>query len=265
MMLRWMCPDSSGGLRLHGKRASGRDGIFSAWKGVASESMSRPTKAAYAGVLAVALFWGGCGHGNVDKGETSLRLGDYPAAIEFFEEELKRHPDSYEARLGLGKAMLQKSVDAGGDSALWKRGLMHLEAARTLAPSEQAEHIEQLLSEAWAHHARSLLSGGDTLASLSALSRAIEYQPSGIEPLNLAGVIYFRLGDARKATALFERAVEIDSTHPSAHFNLGMVRFKAGDITAAHAHWLRALKLSPQDEDILYWFALAEKELREAR
>ncbi len=211
----------------------------------------------------VCIACAGCNHSNIEKGDTSLRLGDYPAAIGFFSAELERHPDSYEARLGLGKAMLQKSADAQGDTALWRQGLMHLEAARTLSPPEDADEITRLLSEGWAHNARSLLSGGDTLGALSALSRAIEYNPDGVEPLNLAGIIYYRLGDGRKAKALFGKAVLIDSLHPSAHFNLGMVYWQEGDIAGAHERWFKALKLSPKDEDILYWFALSEKRLRE--
>ena len=209
------------------------------------------------------VFIAGCMHGNIEKGDTSLRLGDYPAAMAFFSAELQRHPDSYKARLGLGKAMLQKSADAGGDTAVWRKGLMHIEAARTLSPPEDAAEIAELLSDAWVHNARALLSRGDTLGSLAALSRAIEYDPEGVEPLNLAGIIYFRLGDSRKAIALFSKAIQIDSLHPSAHFNLGMVYWQNNDIAKAHARWLKALKLSPKDEDVLYWFALSEKKLRE--
>ena len=204
-----------------------------------------------------------CSRNNIEKGTTCLRLGDYPGAISFFGDELKRQPDSYEARLGLGKALLQQSADANGDTAVWKQGLMHIEAARTLSPPDDAAEIRKLLSEAWGHHARTLLSVGDTLGSLSALSRTIEYNPTSAEPLNLAGIIYFRLGDERKAIALFEKAAQIDKKNPSPHFNLGMIYWQNNRVIEAHAHWLMALKLSPKDEDLLYWFALAEKKMRD--
>jgi len=214
-------------------------------------------------LLACAAVLTGCGHANIEKGDTSLRLGDYPAAIKFFSAELQRRPDCYPARLGLAKAVFQKSVDEHIDLTLWKEGLMHLEAARTVAPAEEEENVTALLSEAWVYHARALLAAADTVGALADLSRAIEYNPRSVEPLNLAGILYFQLGDAQKSIALFERAAAIDSTSPSAHFNLGMVHWQQGDIRSAHGHWLTALKLAPADEDILYWFALAEKNIRE--
>jgi tetratricopeptide (TPR) repeat protein len=205
----------------------------------------------------------GCGRGNIEKGDTCLHLGDFPAAISFYDAELKRSPDSYRARLGMGQALLQKSAHANGDTALWKMALIHIEAARTLAPADEAIPMAMLLQDAYAQLAHMLLSAGDTIGSLAALSRAIEYNPRSVEPVNLAGVIYFKLGDTEKAIALFKKAIALDSLHPAAHFNLGMLYWRNGQPEQAHAHWLTALKLSPGDEDILYWFALAEKRLRE--
>jgi hypothetical protein len=41
-----------------------------------------------------------------------------------------------------------------------------------------------------------------------------------------------------------------------------MVYWKEQQFARAHEFWLQALKCSPEDEDFLYWFALAEKRLR---
>jgi tetratricopeptide (TPR) repeat protein len=217
-----------------------------------------------AGCLILIAGLPACHHNTVEKGNLCLRLGDYPAAIKFFSIELNRHPDCYEARLGLAKAMLQKSADLNSDPALWNEGLMHLEAARTLAPSGDEEKIGTLLSQAWAQNAKSQLSLQDTISALSALARAIEYDPGSVEPLNRAGILYFQIGDEKKAVALFARAVVIDSAHPSAYFNLGMIYWQKGAVSEAHQQWLKALRLAPKDEDIIYWFALAEKKMREA-
>jgi Flp pilus assembly protein TadD len=195
---------------------------------------------------------------SVDKGFVSLQLGDYTMAQTFFSAVLSHKPNHYEARLGMGKALLQQAATQHEDTLLWRQALIHLEAARTLRP--QQEHIDGLLSEVWALHGRHLLDGGDTLASLSALSRAIELQPRSVEPLNLVGIIYFRMGDEAKAEVLFNKAATLDTLHPSAPFNLGMMRWSQGDVLGAREQWLRALKCAPRDEDILYWFALAQKE-----
>jgi hypothetical protein len=43
-----------------------------------------------------------------------------------------------------------------------------------------------------------------------------------------------------------------------------MIHWQAGEFRRAHGFWLKALKSMPRDEDILYWFALSEKKVREA-
>lgn len=213
---------------------------------------------ASAALLAILLS---CTGKNVEKGNSCLRLGDYIMAREFFGRELARNPASFEARLGMGKSLLQQAVDADNDTSSWRQALIHLEAARTLSPSTE---ILPLLSQAWSTHARNLLLHRDTIASLGALSRAVEYDPRSVESLNLAGIIYYRIGDSGRSRALFLTALAIDSTHPSAHFNLGMIHWQKGESMDAHEHWLAALKSAPEDEDILYWFALSEKKLRES-
>jgi tetratricopeptide (TPR) repeat protein len=201
-----------------------------------------------------------CGRGRIEKGNICLRLGDYSMAIEFFTEELQRNPGSYHARLGLGKAYIQKAVALSDDSLMWDRALTNLEAARTVQPTE---HIEKLLADAWAQRARIHLDNTDTLAALTALTRSIEYDHTATEPINLAGIIYFHLGDIDKAQILFEKAVALDSLQAAGYFNLGMVHWHRKEYEAAHEKWLTALNYSPEDEDIIYWFAFAEKKLRE--
>ncbi len=202
----------------------------------------------------------GCGPDRLEKGAASLRLGDYDGARAFFEEELKSNPESFEARLGIGKALLQKAVAYNSDTATWRKALVQLEAARTLSPGAE---IEPLLGEVWLAHARNLLSRHDTVRALSAISRAVECTPDRVEPLNLAGIIYYRQGYEEKAEALFRKAVTVDSVGASAHFNLGMVYWRREMTEKAHSHWLTALKRDPDDEDIVYWFARAEKAIRE--
>jgi Flp pilus assembly protein TadD len=138
---------------------------------------------------------------------------------------------------------------------------MHLEAARTLRPSGD---LNGLLSQVWSERAHILLAGNDTLGALEALTRAIEYDPQRADPLNAAGIIYFRLGETEKAQALFVQAASVDSLNPAVLFNLGMVAWHSGDLEKAHACWLTGLKQSPKDQTMLYWFARAEKQLREA-
>ena len=180
-------------------------------------------------------------------------------AQRFFARAVDADPRAYAARLGLGQALLQESY-AENDSAAFAGGLMQLEACRTLQPSAE---IGGLLAEAWLDRARGRLRARDTLDALADLSKAIDRDARDPRPVNLAGILYGKLGDAGKAEALFRKAIALDSADASAHFNLGMIRWQAGEVREAHTHWLAALKALPDDEDILYWFALAEKKVRE--
>lgn len=211
-----------------------------------------------AATLFLMLAVTGCRNGNIEKGDLCLRLGDYPMAIAFYSEEVNHHPDSFRARLGLGKAFLQKAYD--GDSAAWKSALIQLEAAQTLSPEAG---LKELLADAYLERAHQLLALRDSVAALDALSRAIECNNRAIEPVNLAGIIYYRLGEVDKSEALFKKAVGLDSASASARFNLGMVCWQGGRYKEARAQWLAALAASPRDKDMLYWYALAEKKVRE--
>jgi tetratricopeptide (TPR) repeat protein len=210
--------------------------------------------------LTIALLFSGCKSRAIEKGEICLKLGDYHMAIAFFSEEVRRNPAGFEARLGLGKALLQQGCADASDTAAWKSAIVQLEAAATLSPQDE---IGPILSEAYLQRAHMLLFAHDSVAALDALSRAIERNNRAIEPINLAGVIYFRMGETDRAETLFTKAIALDSASAAARFNLGMVYWQAGRFADAHGQWYAALSASPKDRDILYWFARAEKKMRE--
>lgn len=136
---------------------------------------------------------------------------------------------------------------------------MNIEAARMQQSSEELHH---LLSQVWAERSRFYLHKKDTLQALETLTRSLGYDPHSTEALNLAGIIYVKTGNNRKARLLFEHALSIDSTNTTLLFNIGMLDWEVKSFSRAHDWWLRALQLAPDDRDILYWFAAAEKELR---
>jgi len=207
------------------------------------------------------IFTSGCSGTVVSKGERALELGDFQLAITLFSKVLEHNPADAEARLGIGKAFLQKAAAQGGDTTAWRQALMHLEAARTLHGSLE---VNRLVAQVWTERGTELLDASDTLAALGAFSRAIAIDGNSPEPLNLAGIVYYRTGRADNARRLFERALAADSTNTATLFNLGMLYWEEHAVKAAHTLWLRALKGAPGDEELLYWFSAAEKKLRES-
>ncbi len=144
----------------------------------------------------------------------------------------------------------------------WYYSLIQLEACRTIQPSHELNH---LLGDAYTEQARLFLQKKDTVPALEGISRSIELNRDDVEPVNLAAIIYYNMKDIPKAEALFKKALSIDSLHPTALFNLGMICWQQEDIPGAGEYWLRTLKIVPRDEDVLYWFARAEKKRREGQ
>lgn len=211
-------------------------------------------------VVTLSSLYISCSDGAVKKGNSCLTIGDYRLAIYFYEKELKDNPLCFEARLGIGKALLQQIADNNNDSLLWKNALMHLEAARNLHSSEE---LSVLVSEAWFARARMMLSCKDTIEALNALSRSIEINNKNADAINNTGIIYFRRGEADKAEILFRKATVIDNTNAAGFFNLGMVMWSKKDYLQAKKHWITASRFSPADDDIVYWLAQAEKKIQE--
>lgn len=201
-----------------------------------------------------------CKDSLVERGNACLNLGDYQMAEMFFEKALIDNPLNFDARLGYAKALLQHIVDIPSDSSLWRKSLINFEAALDIKPSAD---LNSLISDVWYERAMMLLTHRDTLGATSALSRSIEINSQNCISLNTIGILYFKQGDTDKAEVLFRRAVTIDSTYSQAFFNLGMVYWSKKDYQHAKDFWQTASKLSPDDNDVVYWFAKAEKILQE--
>ncbi len=195
----------------------------------------------------------------MEKGAISLSVGDYDRAIAFYDQELNKRPSGALAHLGLGKALYQKAMAQKCDTVSLAQAIIHIEAARTLGLTGE---VNGLLSSVLTGNARMKLGSGDTIGALELLTHAIEYDRLSSVPLNLTGIIYFRTGRPEKASVLFDYAIKVDTSDVSPLFNRGMVAWEQNQIETAHSYWLRALQKSPNDEEILYWFARAEKLLR---
>lgn len=209
--------------------------------------------------IAVLCFLIFCGQSDLEKGAVSLSIGDYNRAITFYDQELNKRPSNALAHLGLGKALYQKAMALKTDTISLAQAIIHIEAARTLGLTGE---VNGLLSSVLTGNARMKLSSGDTIGALELLTHAIEYDRSSAVPLNLTGIIYFRTGRTEKASVLFDYAIKIDTGDVSPLFNRGMIAWQQNQIETAHRYWFRALRKSPDDEEILYWFARAEKSLR---
>ncbi|MDG5816992.1 hypothetical protein QA601_17985 [Chitinispirillales bacterium ANBcel5] len=205
----------------------------------------------------VVLF--NCSKNDVQKGNVSLSLGDYEMAEEFFSSALADNPADFEARLGMGKALLQRAYSNFKDDDAFKRAVVNLQAAHTI---ESNENINYLLSEVWYNRSQQLLTAYDTVAATEALKSSLDYHPENTDALNTIGILYFMSGETTRSKRVFERALALDSDNTVLLFNAGLVFYHMDRIKTAHSLWLEALQRNSDDEEIVYWFALAESRLR---
>ena len=65
------------------------------------------------------------------------------------------------------------------------------------------------------------------------------------------GEIQFERGNSDHAVACFEMAIESNPGLAEAHNNLGVIRWRSGDLEEALEHFYKALDLKPEDPEIL--------------
>lgn len=201
---------------------------------------------------------------------TDALSGDPARAAARFREVIARTPDDLDARVRLGRAL----VEAGHpDEAL-------VELGRVIALGDDAR--PDVLADAHEARAKALLRGGDSRGALGELNaalalagdrasvhvglgavyartgeleraathlrRAVALAPSSSTAWNDLGVVLGRLGRPDDALGAHRTAVRVGPRDAAAHSNLGVSLANAGRLDDARAELRRALVLDPSDE-----------------
>jgi DNA-binding transcriptional MerR regulator len=87
--------------------------------------------------------------------------------------------------------------------------------------------------------------------------QAIHLDPSLAIAYTNLGNIRFRRGDESAAEVLYKRAIQVDAQQPEAHYNLGYVMLERGEARDAVAHFERALEGDPRFADAHFNLAMA--------
>lgn len=197
-----------------------------------------------------------CGENSVKRGYQSLQLGDYDMAIGFFNEQLHHNPRDFQGRVGMGKALLQKSYANSEDTILWRQALVQLQAARSI---ENHDFLDILLKDAWIAYGRKMLSAKDTMSALIALTFALDYDPSNSEALNLSAILFSSFGLTQKAESLLTVANYNHKTNKDILFNLGILCFNRKEYAEALRIWKSEILFDSSDTELRQWISIAEK------
>lgn len=196
-----------------------------------------------------------CQKDSVKSGYQCLMLGDYVMAIDFFNEELRKDPRNFDARAGMGKALLQKSFANDQDTVSLHQALVHLQAARSI---EARDELDTMLKDVWLISGRARLKAEDTIGALISFTFALDYDPTNVEALNFSGIIFSSFGHMGKADSLFTAAMARDK---NACFNAGMAKFYGKKYNDAVRIWKSMLKSDSSDISLKHWITLAEQQM----
>lgn len=100
--------------------------------------------------------------------------------------------------------------------------------------------------QAWTALGNEYFDSNQYMDSIEAYDKALEIKPDSPNVLTDQGVMFKRLGWFDRAIANFEKANEVDPSHATSVYNLGIVyRYDLQDFPKAQEAWKKFLELSP--------------------
>ncbi len=196
-------------------------------------------------------------------GNLHQRQGDYPAAIDYFQNALARNPDHQASLLGLADSYLW--LDRPEDALVGFERLLRLaphdskaaiastdilvklgqpdEALDVARSAALYEHAPALVHN---QHAELLVLAGRAGEAERALERAIEVNDRPVQPhFNLA-VLYEERGETARAIDRYKEALARMPWHYRTLFNLGRLLGREGELDEQQELWQAAVDANPE-------------------
>lgn len=123
--------------------------------------------------------------------------------------------------------------------------------AQTPSQSSESHLTEQL------HKAISLADRGDKSQALSLTNQLLQDQPDFAPALKLQGMLLEEAGRETEAAVSYQRALKLAPNDSDLLFKVGVYQLVAGDKEQAVRLLTRHLKITPRDGDALYYLAQA--------
>lgn len=165
----------------------------------------------------------------------SFLLVPFPAAI-----AQSPAPLSYDARVRTGQQLIEKKR--------YGEAVNEFEAALLLEPSS---------ADAYYNLGNALRLWGDLTGAGRALLKAVTLQPHFPRAHFVFGLVLGdRVGDERQGLAEFQKAAAQQPSYAEAHFNIGVVHWKANELEPAINAFRRAVSLKP--DSVVYRFRLGQ-------
>lgn len=125
-------------------------------------------------------------------------------------------------------------------------------AAPTVNTQQKITELKNIVAadpanfQAWVALGNEYFDSNQFMDAIDAYDKALEIQPNSPDVLTDQGVMFKRLGWFDRAIGNFSKANEIDPTHATSVYNLGIVyRYDLQDFPKAKEAWTRFLEISP--------------------
>ncbi len=106
---------------------------------------------------------------------------------------------------------------------------------------------------------------GDYEAALTSYRLALRDKPNDLRVLQNMAIAYSRTGRLEEAVRSYRKALEIDPKLSGAHYGLGFLQLKRGDVEAAVTHLEAFLANAPAGEEAERWVRHAQATLEQLR
>jgi tetratricopeptide (TPR) repeat protein len=219
--------------------------------------------------VAVLLPYGPATAGETrDRADTAFRDGDYPRALQLYQQSLAIWPDdlhsmyrsalllSWENRLDEALALYDHLLTQEPDhrDAAFERAKVLSWDGRT---EESAAAFEQILErrpddvEVRLAYARSLSWMGAYTRSRAEYGRVIAEHPDRVEPIVGTAQTFAWGGQLKTARGWYEKALEVDPQDKNAVIGLASVELWSGNPGEANVLATRLAERFPEDKDVL--------------
>jgi tetratricopeptide (TPR) repeat protein len=154
------------------------------------------------------------------------------------------------------------------------------ESAALLVQNRPGEAVERLLPllEIAPEHPDVLINLSGAYILQRKWNKAVALLTRAVQRIDDNAMLWMNLGAAQlgrletagprqqeRAIQAYQRALEVDSEAPNAHYHLGLIYEKRGEFNRACALFQRALEVNPADRDARYWLDRVGRLLMEAQ
>ncbi len=135
--------------------------------------------------------------------------------------------------------------------------------SRLFGGDSSAERKPQRLD--YLNEALALERQGDYEAAITSYRLALRDQPNDLRVLQNMAIAYSRTGRMEEAIRSYRRALEVDPRLSGAHYGLGFLLIKRGDLEGAVTHLEAFLANAPAGDEAERWVRHAQATLEQLR